>query len=73
MGEVILLAVQCAFVVLIGWGAFLAIARRDRRRKAADRRQAARGGRRKGETLVAAGAASAPAENCRHASILRAR
>jgi hypothetical protein len=66
MGEVILLAVQCAFVILLGWGAFLAGARRDRRGKAADRRQAVRGGRRKGET-------TANGTHCGPVSISRAR
>jgi len=50
MGNGIVVAVQLAVFLLIACGAFLVVARRDRRAKAGDRRRSTRGGRRKGES-----------------------
>jgi hypothetical protein len=51
------LVVQYAMVGLLLWGAFLCLARRDRRAFASDRRASARGpnsGRRQGDLVLAA-------------------
>jgi len=58
MGSGIVVALQLALFLLVALGAFLVIARRDRRGKAADRRRSSRGGRRKGE----AASVSTPAD-----------
>src|SRR5258708_1995496 len=45
MGSSIVIALQLALFLLIALGAFLVVARRDRRAKAGDRRRSSRGGR----------------------------
>jgi hypothetical protein len=60
MGDSIVAALQVAFFLLIALGAFLVIARRDRRGTPRDRRLSQRGGRRKGESASKTMAADAP-------------
>jgi len=61
-----LVILQCLLAALLVWGAFLCVARRDRRASVADRRASARipvPGRRRGDLAVATIQDRAPAVN----------